>query len=81
MNQETILHQADQQKFVLSIAGHDAVLEYQQQGDRVDFTRTFVPDPLRGQGVAGRLVRYGLEWAKSQQLTISASCWYVQKFL
>ena len=81
MTQEMISHQEDQQRFLVSIAGHDAVLEYQRQGDKIDFVRTFVPDELRGQGVAGRLVRHGLAWANSQQLTISASCWYVQKFL
>ena len=81
MTQEMISHQEDQQRFLVSIDDHDAVLEYQRQGDKIDFVRTFVPDELRGQGIAGRLVRHGLAWARSQQLTISASCWYVQKFL
>ncbi|MGL5391371.1 MAG: N-acetyltransferase, partial [Shewanella sp.] len=32
-------------------------------------------------GLAERLVRQGLKWAKEQEMQITASCWYVQKFL
>nr|WP_322619565.1 MULTISPECIES: N-acetyltransferase [Shewanella] len=40
-----------------------------------------MPDNLRGQGFAEKLVRYGLSWAKAANLEVKASCWYVQKFL
>lgn len=81
MSQSTILHQADKQRFVILIDDQQALLEYLIEGDHIDFNRTYVPDALRGRGLAERLVRHGLKWAKAQQLTISASCWYVQKFL
>lgn len=76
-----IEHQIDRQRFVISFDGYEAVLEYQVSGKDIDFNRTFVPNELRGKGLAERLVRHGLKWAKSQDLTINASCWYVQKFL
>ncbi|GIU49570.1 GNAT family N-acetyltransferase [Shewanella algidipiscicola] len=81
MSQSTILHQADKQRFVILIDDQQALLEYQIEDEHIDFNRTYVPDALRGRGLAERLVRHGLKWAKAQQLTISASCWYVQKFL
>lgn len=81
MTDIAITHQAEQQQFVIEIDHHQAVLEYHLQGDKIDFSRTYVPDSLRGQGLAERLVRHGLQWAKAQQYRISASCWYVQKFL
>ncbi|MBT1446184.1 N-acetyltransferase [Shewanella sp. JM162201] len=76
-----IIHQQDQQVFLLSRDGAEARLEYRRHGDDVDFSRTFVPPELRGQGLAEHLVRHGLSWAKQQGLAVSASCWYVQKFL
>lgn len=76
-----IEHQQDKQRFIIPIDGYEAVLEYRLDGQHIDFSRTFVPDKLRGKGLAERLVRHGLKWAKSQDFTIQASCWYVQKFL
>lgn len=81
MSESTIIHQADKQRFVILIDDQQALLEYQIEDEHIDFNRTYVPDALRGRGLAERLVRHGLKWAKAQQLTISASCWYVQKFL
>jgi len=79
---ETIVeHQQDKQRFVIPVDGHEAVLEYRLDGKHIDFNRTYVPDELRGKGLAERLVRHGLKWAKAQDYEIQASCWYVQKFL
>ncbi|MCR4534007.1 N-acetyltransferase [Shewanella xiamenensis] len=77
----TVEHQQDKQRFVIPVDGHEAVLEYRLTGQHIDFSRTFVPDELRGKGLAERLVRHGLKWAKAQDYEIAASCWYVQKFL
>ena len=80
-NEITIEHQQDKQRFIIPFEGYEAVLEYQVSGKNIDFNRTFVPNELRGQGLAERLVRHGLKWAKAQDFEIEASCWYVQKFL
>jgi predicted GNAT family acetyltransferase len=81
-----IQHDVGQQRFTLSSAAGEAVLEYHVFKDEksrqcVDFTRTWVPPLARGQGLAERLVREGLRWAKTEALVIHASCWYVAKFL
>jgi len=47
----------------------------------VDFYTTFVPDSLRGQGVAAQLVESGFAWADEQGLEIKSSCWYAAKKL
>ena len=84
---EQITHDSEQQCFRVSSGdAADAVLEYQLSDDsagrrQVDFTRTFVPEARRGQGIAEALVRKGLSWAKGEGLEIEASCWYVQRFL
>lgn len=76
-----VLHQQDREQFVININEQQALLTYNLYDDRVVFTHTFVPDSLRGQGLAEKLVRSGLSWANSANLNIEASCWYVQKFL
>ncbi len=76
-----IEHQPAQQRFVLARDGQECVLEYRLNGHRIDFTHTYVPFRLRGQGLAEQLVEAGLAWARAQQYELAASCWYVQRFL
>ncbi len=81
MTEAVIIHQSEQQRFVLALDGAEAVLDYAVTGSRIDFHHTFVPVAFRGQGLAEQLVRHGLSWARAQQYQILASCTYVQKFL
>ncbi|GAL37943.1 hypothetical protein JCM19240_4510 [Vibrio maritimus] len=76
-----IEHQQERQRFVVAKDGHESVLEYKLSGNRINFTRTYVPDVFRGQGIAKQLVDKGLEWARAEQFDIEADCWYVAKFL
>jgi len=76
------VHQSQQHRFVSQVDDHEAVLEYRLLPDNaIDFTRTFVPEALRGQGIAEKLVRTGFAWAREQGYEIQASCWYAKRFL
>ncbi|ABZ74641.1 conserved hypothetical protein [Shewanella halifaxensis HAW-EB4] len=85
-----VIHLADESRFVINVDGAQAVLAYElyedqtaadSPGRRCNFNNTYVPPELRGRGLAEKLVRRGLKWAKAEGLEIEASCWYVQKFL
>ena len=77
-----IVHQPELTRFVAEVGGQQALLEYRLlSGQGIDFSYTFVPPLLRGQGIAEKLVRTGLAWARDQSFDIQASCWYVQRFL
>ena len=75
-------HQSEHFRFVALVEGQKVRLEYQllPRGS-IDFTYTFVPETLRGHGIAEKLVRTGLAWAREQGYSIEASCWYVRRFL
>lgn len=83
MSKSPISHNKDKSNFSSIISGAEAVLEYriEDAGATVDFYRTYVPPEARGKGLAEALVHEGLKWAKEQQYSIKASCWYVQRFL
>lgn len=76
-----IQHQTDRSRFILLKDGHECVLDYVLQNHTIDFTHTYVPFALRGQGLAEPLVEQGLAWAKQQGYALTASCWYVKKYL
>lgn len=86
MTANVIEHHPQRHCFTVDTEGKESILQYrllESDSDHpgVDFTRTYVPNVLRGQGIAEALVRHGLKWARAQELQIQASCWYVQKFL
>lgn len=81
MNDMTVIHQPEQHRFVAGSEDGQALLEYHTANKTINFHHTYVPPSMRGKGMAEKLVRAGLSWANQQQLTIEASCSYVQKFL
>jgi predicted GNAT family acetyltransferase len=82
---DAVRHILDQHRFVLDCDGTQSVLEYAifNQSDKtaIDFTHTFVPPQCRGKGLAEKLVRAGIKWAKEQGYELHASCWYAAKFI
>jgi predicted GNAT family acetyltransferase len=77
-----ITRQPERHRFVARFEDQEAVLEYRLLPDHgIDFTRTFVPEDLRGQGIAEKLVRSGIVWAREQEYEMQAGCWYVRRFL
>lgn len=79
----TIEHEIEKQRFIFVNTNEAAILEYSinVENTEIDFIKTYVPEALRGQGIAEKLVRKGLGWAKVKSYKIHATCWYVKKFL
>ncbi len=79
-----IVHQKEQNRFVAQLDGvaDTALLTYQLLGNKtVNFNYSYVPMRFRGHGVAKELVDTGFDWARSEQLRITASCSYVAQFV
>lgn len=80
-----VKHEPEQHRFTLPVGNDAAVLQYRlfnlDGKPMIDFTHTWVPSEYRGKGVAEKLVRAGLKWARAEQLGMQASCWYVARFL
>ncbi len=77
-----VIHQLQNQQFIVQKDGKEAVLAYRlSDANQIDFYSTFVPPEFRGQGIAEKLVRTGIAWAKEQGYELHASCWYAAKFL
>lgn len=79
---QSVIHHPERQCFTARLGTAEAVLDYRLLPDQgINFHHTYVPEALRGRGVAEALVRAGLAWATQESLHIQASCWYVQRFL
>lgn len=81
MNVE-IKHDEEKKKFFSIVDGKEARLEYEMIDDKtIEFPFTYVPQSLRGKGIAAKLVEYGLDYATSRNLSVIASCSYVENFI
>jgi hypothetical protein len=76
-----VKHNPAANRFEAEVDGHLAVAEYTLEGDRVVFTHTFVPPELRGRGIAEKLVRPALAWARAEQRRVRPACSYVAVFI
>jgi len=76
---DSIKHSISQKCFQTRSGAH---LDYQIKDQReMDITHVFVPDSLRGQGLAANLVRTAISYAQNEDLEIHATCAYAAAYL
>ena len=74
-------HKPDQQRFEAELEAETAFLSYAVQEGHVVFDHTFVPERLRGKGVAGALANAALKEARKSGWKIVPRCSYVAAFI
>ncbi len=76
-----IIHDRDEQKFFTVVNGKESHLTYSLwENGVINFNHTYVPNELRGQGIAAQIVKTGLDYAKENNLKIIPSCSYVDAY-
>jgi uncharacterized protein len=55
--------------------------DYRLTGTKMAFTHTEVDPAYQGQGVADKLIHTALEYAQTQQSTVTPICWFVVRYI
>ena len=76
-----VVHHPERNVFEIDLEGKRAVLEYQRRGEVIVFTHTGVPSEFEGRGIGGKLVKAGLEWARTEQAKVVPACSFVHVYL
>ena len=76
-----VRHNAAENRFEAEVERRLSVADYQLRGTDMIMTHTFVPPELRGRGIAEKLVRVALEYARTERLRVVPSCSYVDTFI
>jgi len=77
-----IHHDETRHRFTHERDGLVSYLAYRQiDAHTVDFVSTYTPPPLRGRGIAARVVTRALEWADSNGYKVIPSCWFVAEVI
>lgn len=81
MNLE-VEHDASARRFIAKTDGYTSFLSYVALDDKtLDYNHTFVPGELRGRGIASRLVKHALQYAKDRELKVVPSCPFVARIM
>ncbi len=75
-----VQHEPDSRRFVASVDGVQAELDYECSAGVMRLTHTGVPSAIGGRGVAAELVRTALEHARAEGLKVVPACSYVAAY-
>jgi uncharacterized protein len=76
-----VIHNEEAHRFEAQVDGLRAIMSYRRFPDRMVITHTKVPPPLEGHGLAGKLARTALDFARANHLRIVPLCPYLSSFL
>lgn len=76
-----IRHNAALTRFETGPAPEPAVCEYRREGTTWVLPHTYVPEPMRGGGVAGALVKAALDHIRTEGGTVVPACSYVAAYI
>lgn len=71
-----IINNASENRFEVWSNGLGSKLDYIEDKDTFAITHVGVHPDLRGQGIAGKLVQFAMEYAKSKSLRVIPICSY-----
>lgn len=58
-----------------------AIIQYEEDGDRIILLHTAVPEALEGRGIGSTLARAALEDARERNLTVVPNCPFVRAYI
>ena len=76
-----ITNNEEAQRFEAQLDGLRALLTYRRFPDRIAFNHIEVPPPLESKGLAAKLARTALDFARANHFRVAPLCAYVAAFI
>jgi predicted GNAT family acetyltransferase len=77
----TVTNNEEAQCFETQVDGLRSLLTYRRFPDRIVFNHIEVPPPLESKGLAAKLARTGLDFARANHFRVVPLCPYVAAFI
>lgn len=81
IQQAEVVHNSGEQQFELRVGELLCLLQYRLAGGKMIIFHTEVPPQIRNRGLAERMTRSALDYARSENLKIEPRCPYTVAFL
>lgn len=76
-----VVHNPTRHRFEAGTSPNLAMLNYLPEAATVNMVHTEVPSPYQGQGLAGKLAKAALDWAREQGYKVVPSCSFVRGYI
>jgi predicted GNAT family acetyltransferase len=76
-----IVHNLAAERFELRVGDALCVLEYRRAPGKLVIYHTEVPPPYEGRGLAARMTRAALQFARAEKLEVEPRCAYTAAFI
>jgi hypothetical protein len=81
LNDFPVTHNSEEQRFEMNVKGELAVITYRRSPGVISLDHTGVPVPIEGHGVAAKLTRAALDFARAESLRVVPACSFVAAFV
>jgi len=76
-----VTNNREESRFEAEVGEHLAIISYTQNEDRITFIHTAVPQEISGHGVASKMAKYALEFAREEKLRVIPICPFVLSYI
>jgi predicted GNAT family acetyltransferase len=76
-----VVHNPTQKRFEVQLGDQLAMVKYILGSTEIIFTHTEVPEAFEGHGIAGKLAKTAVEYAKTHGMRIRAMCPYIAEYI
>jgi predicted GNAT family acetyltransferase len=81
LNDSPVTHNSEERRFEMNVKGELAMITYRLLPGVISLDHTGVPVPIEGHGVAAKLTRAALDFARAENLRVIPACSYVAAFV
>lgn len=76
-----VVNNTEKSRFELQVGGDIAVIEYQIAGTEIIFTHTEVPTAFEGMGIANKMAKVALNFARDSGYRIQPACPFIATYI
>lgn len=80
-NMTKLTHEPENKQYYILVEGHKALVEYENRGNTLLLTHTFVPNELRGKGVGNILMQEVFNLFQQQNQKVVPVCPFIVTFI
>jgi len=77
----TVNHDYENKRFYIDLGKEQAEVTYKVSDRRIIFLHAGVPSAYEGKGIAARLAKEALEYAKARDYKVISLCSYISRFI
>jgi uncharacterized protein len=76
-----VKHNVAEKRFEVQLGDKMAFIQYDTAGNKIVFLHTEVPPEFEGQGIAGKMARFALDYTIQSGHKIQAFCPFIKSYL